>query len=125
MNKKTRKETDPSRVTFEGLEQFARAEIQKRLQELLEEELVEFLGRDRSERRAKIDEPRVYRNGHAKPRKLTMSVGTVTEAPAPERTSRAGETIREPLAATVRKAYARSSRCDPGAVFARACRSGF
>ncbi|HMY56334.1 MAG TPA: IS256 family transposase [Candidatus Obscuribacter sp.] len=77
MNKKTRKETDPSRVTFEGLEQFARAEIQKRLQELLEEELVEFLGRDRSERRAKIDEPRVYRNGHAKPRKLTMSVGTV------------------------------------------------
>ena len=77
MKKKTRKETDPSRVTFEGLEKFAREQIQKRLQELLEEEIAEFLGRTRSERRVAVDEPRVYRNGHAEPRKLTMSVGTV------------------------------------------------
>lgn len=61
MNKKTRKENDPSRVTFEGLEQFARQEIQKRLQELLEEEVAEFPGRTRSERRTTIDAPRVYR----------------------------------------------------------------
>lgn len=77
MKKETRKNTDPSRVTFEGLEQFARNEIQKRLQELLEEEVNEFLGRSRSERRTTVDEPKVYRNGHAKKRRLTMSVGTI------------------------------------------------
>lgn len=35
MKKQNRKEQQPSRVVFEGLETFARAEIQKRLQELL------------------------------------------------------------------------------------------
>ena len=77
MKKKTRKETDPSSVTFEGLEQFARTEIQKRLQELLEEEIAQFLERAPSERRTSIDEPCVHRNGKGKPRKLTMSIGTI------------------------------------------------
>jgi len=77
MKKQTRKEHKPSRVVFEGLESFARAEIQKRLQELLEEEITEFLGRALSERRVNIDAPRLYRNGHGEPRRLTMSVGTI------------------------------------------------
>src|SRR5579875_3901951 len=77
MKKQTRKEQQPSRVVFEGLEAFARREIQKRLQELLEEEITEFLGRARSERRVNIDEPRLYRNGQGEPRRLTMSLGTI------------------------------------------------
>jgi transposase-like protein len=77
MKNQSRKEPAPSRVVFEGLEEFARQEIQRRLQELLDEELTEFLGRGKGKRCAGIDEPKVYRNGHGKPRKLTTSTGTI------------------------------------------------
>jgi len=48
------------------------------LQELLEAEMDELLGRAKSERRKAVDAPPGYRNGYGKPRRLTLSNGTVT-----------------------------------------------
>jgi transposase-like protein len=62
---------------FEELEGFARGEIQRWLQRLLEEEVTEALGRAPSERRRSVDGVRGYRNGYGKPRRLSMSCGTV------------------------------------------------
>lgn len=62
---------------FEGLEDFARGQIQRWLQGLLEEEVTSALGRPRSARLAALDGAAGYRNGHGKPRRLSMSCGTV------------------------------------------------
>ncbi len=72
--------TPPAReaTTFESLEMFARSQIQTWLQQLLEEEVGELLGRDRYQRREGVDVPFGYRNGHGKPRRLSMSCGTIT-----------------------------------------------
>ncbi len=48
------------------------------MQELLEAEMDELLGRAKSERRKAVDAPPGYRNGYGKPRRLTLSNGTVT-----------------------------------------------
>ena len=64
-------------VTFENIETVIRCRIQGWMQEILEEEVTEFLGRAKSERRADVDAPAGYRNGHGKPRKLTLSSGTM------------------------------------------------
>jgi transposase-like protein len=67
---------DPSTVVWEGVEIYVRGEIQRRIQDLLEDEITRFLGRDKYERRRG---DRVgYRNGHGKPRRLTLSCGTIT-----------------------------------------------
>jgi transposase-like protein len=63
--------------TWETLEPFVRSRIQATLQELLEEELTEFLGRGRSERRAAVDAIPGYRNGYGKRRRVSLSCGTV------------------------------------------------
>ncbi len=47
------------------------------LQQALEE-VTEFLGRARYQRRAAVDAPQGYRNGYGKPRKLTTPVGTIS-----------------------------------------------
>jgi transposase-like protein len=65
-------------TTFDSLEMFARSQIQTWLQQLLEEEVGELLGRDRYQRREGVDVPLGYRNGHGKPRRLSMSCGTIT-----------------------------------------------
>jgi len=65
-------------TTFESLEMFARSQIQTWLQQLLEEEVGELLGRDRYQRREGVDVAPGYRNGHGKPRRLSMSCGTIT-----------------------------------------------
>ncbi len=52
--------------------------IQDWVQELMVAEVTELLGREKSERRKPVDTTAGYRNGYGKPRKLTMSVGTVT-----------------------------------------------
>jgi transposase-like protein len=64
---------------WESLEALARERIQQWLQALLEEEVTEFLGRRKSERRQVVEEQAgpVYRNGYGKPRRLAMSCGTV------------------------------------------------
>jgi len=59
------------------LEEFTRSRIQSWLQEVLEEEVSDLLGRGKSERRAAVDAPAGYRNGHGKPRRLSMMAGTI------------------------------------------------
>ena len=54
-----------------------RSHVQRLIQELLEEEVTEFLGRAKSARRSESDNERGYRNGYGKPRRLTLSSGTV------------------------------------------------
>jgi transposase-like protein len=56
----------------------AREQIQRFVQLLLEEEVAALVGRRKSERRPVISEgPVVYRNGHGKRRRLSMSCGTI------------------------------------------------
>jgi len=78
MRKQSIDEGMESRVCFEELETQVRAKIQRWVQDLLEEEVTELLGREKSERRAEVDSPAGYRNGYGKPRRLTMQSGTVT-----------------------------------------------
>lgn len=66
------------RVTWETLEACVRAKAQEFIQDLLEEEVTELLGRGKSERRAVVDAAAGYRNGHGKPRRLTLGSGTIT-----------------------------------------------
>jgi putative transposase len=67
-----------SRPSWEDVEAFARQRIQSWFQRLLEEEVGELLGRARYARRDGVDAPRGYRNGLGKPRRLTLSAGTIT-----------------------------------------------
>jgi putative transposase len=67
-----------SRVGWESLETFVRTEAQKWIQRLLEEEVSETLGRLKSQRRNQVDASPGYRNGFGKPRRLTLSNGTIT-----------------------------------------------
>jgi transposase-like protein len=63
---------------FEELGNWVRGRIQSWIQDLLEEEVTQMLGRGKSERRAAVDATRGYRNGYGKPRKLALSHGTIT-----------------------------------------------
>ena len=65
------------RARWEALEEFTRRRIQDWMQDLLEEEVAEQLGRRKSERRAAVDAPHGYRNGHGQPRRLSMMAGTI------------------------------------------------
>ncbi len=67
-----------SSVTWQTLEGFARAQVQDFIQRLLEDEVTELLGRQKSARRAAVDAPAGARNGHGKPRKLALMNGTIT-----------------------------------------------
>jgi putative transposase len=78
VKKKTPAAPVASRPTWEALEPFVRGKIREVLQELLEEEVTAFLGRQPSERRAAVDGQPGYRNGYGKPRSLALSCGTVT-----------------------------------------------
>ncbi len=64
-----------STVCYEHIERFARLEIQRWLQDLLEAEVTEFLGR---RRHARTGERPGYRNGYGKPRRLALTAGTLT-----------------------------------------------
>jgi transposase-like protein len=78
MNEREINETGAGRtIIFEELEGWVREQIQGWVQGILEEEVVELLGRRKSERVKEADEQKGYRNGHGKPRKLTMSCGTI------------------------------------------------
>jgi putative transposase len=79
MKKKITKVVERSRVVYGELEAWARGKIQQFLQEVLEEEVTEFLGRPKSERsQPAVDGVRGYRNGYGKPRQLALSSGTIT-----------------------------------------------
>lgn len=63
---------------WDRLEELVREQAQAFVQRILEEEVTEFLGRRKSERRAEVDGVAGYRNGYGKPRRLAMSSGTIT-----------------------------------------------
>jgi transposase-like protein len=78
MKEQSTERVTESRPSWEDVEVFARQRIQSWFQRLLEEEVEELLGRGRYARREGIDAPGGYRNGLGKPRRLTLSAGTIT-----------------------------------------------
>jgi putative transposase len=71
-------EVGESRPGWEALEAYARQGIRRLLQQVLEEEVEEVLGRRRYARREGVDAPAGYRNGWGKPRRLSLMSGTIT-----------------------------------------------
>lgn len=63
-----------SSVSFADLEPFVREQVQRLVQQMLDEEVTEFLGRERYERGTM---KRGHRNGHGRPKKLTLQGGTI------------------------------------------------
>jgi len=78
VSKKSTEMVAASSPTWETLEAFARQSMQQFLQRTLEGEVDELLARGRYERRAAVDAPVGYRNGFGKPRRLSLSNGTIT-----------------------------------------------
>tara|TARA_Y100000031_G_scaffold129985_1_gene149404 strand:- start:52 stop:1296 length:1245 start_codon:yes stop_codon:yes gene_type:complete len=77
MRKENTERASESRSDWEHLEDWVRGQVQRLIQELLEEEVTEFLGRAKSARRSALDGVPGYRNGYGKPRRLTLSSGTI------------------------------------------------
>ncbi len=67
-----------SRPMWETLEGMVREKAQEFIQPIMEEEVTELLGREKSEGRSTVDSAEGYRNGYGKPRRLAMSSGTIT-----------------------------------------------
>lgn len=78
MREKSTETVGTSSPTWETLEAFARQSMQQLLQRLLEEEVDGLLGRGRYERREAVDPAAGYRNGFGKPRRVSLSSGTLT-----------------------------------------------
>jgi putative transposase len=78
MKEKSIIEVDESRPGWEALETYAREAIRRLLQQLLQEEVEDVLGRRRYERREGVDAAAGYRNGLGKPRRLSLLSGTIT-----------------------------------------------
>jgi transposase-like protein len=77
MKEKHSEQKESKGICYEALEQFAREKIRQHLQYLLEEEVTEWLGREKSERKGHGLEQPGYRNGHGKRRRFTLSAGTI------------------------------------------------
>ena len=71
-------EVGASRPGWDALEAYAREGIRRLLQQMLEEEVEDVLGRQRYARRAGVDAALGYRNGWGKPRRLSLMSGTIT-----------------------------------------------
>jgi putative transposase len=78
MEQKTITQTSPSSPLWDRLEAFVREQVQQFIQALLEEEITALLGRPKSVRRAIVDIPKGMRNGYGKPRRLSLTSGTIT-----------------------------------------------
>lgn len=78
MNKESMEHGASSSVCWETLDTWARGQIQTWVQDLLEAEVTELLGRGKSHRRPVVDATAGSRNGYGKPRRLTLSLGTIT-----------------------------------------------
>ena len=70
--------TETSSVTWENVDTWVRTQVQGFIQQVLEEEVTAFLGRQKSQRRGTVEAGGGYRNGHGNPRRLTLSCGTIT-----------------------------------------------
>jgi putative transposase len=78
MDQKTTTPNVSSSEMWERLEVFVREHIQRFIQALLEEEVTAVLGRPKSARRATVDGAAGMRNGYGKPRRLSLTAGTIT-----------------------------------------------
>jgi transposase-like protein len=78
MEKKNTAAGSASIPCWEDLESCLRMKMRSWIQDMLNAEVDELLGRTKFQRRKGIDAPPGYRNGYGKPRKLTLSHGTVT-----------------------------------------------
>lgn len=76
--KKMMTEEAASSPAWDTLETFARTQVQGFIQQILEEEVEDLLGRRKCERRASRGAVPGSRNGHGKPRKLALMNGTIT-----------------------------------------------
>ena len=77
MRKESTESRSESRPEWEQLEDWVRSQVQRLIQELLEEEVTAFLGRAKSALRSDSDNDTGYRNGHGRARRLTLSSGTI------------------------------------------------
>lgn len=77
MKEQSTTKTGESSPTWETLEVWIRGHVQQFIQHVLEEEVTELLGRQKSVRRVGLDGSTGYRNGHGKPRRLTLGCGTI------------------------------------------------
>jgi putative transposase len=77
MREEHREKDESKGIFYEGLEEFARGKIRQHLQDLLEQEVTEWLGREKSQRKSNPLEEPGYRNGYGRRRRFTLSVGTV------------------------------------------------
>jgi transposase-like protein len=64
-------------IYYSELESYAREKIREHLQDLLKQEVTEWLGRAKGERKRNRSEQAGYRNGYGKRRRFTLSLGTV------------------------------------------------
>jgi transposase-like protein len=67
-----------SSCTWEGLEGLVREHVQRFIQDVLEEEVTALLERPKSARRTAVDAAGGDRNGYGKPRRLSLTSGTIT-----------------------------------------------
>jgi transposase-like protein len=77
MRKSTIAVESKSRATYVDLEEAIREKVRGFIQDVIEEEVTEFLGRKKSERGRKEEGREGYRNGYGKTRKLGMLSGTI------------------------------------------------
>jgi len=77
MGKQTINGSQTSNTTWDNLEEVLRDKVRQFIQDILEEEVTELLGRQKSERLRVVDDQPAYRNGYGKPRRLTLGCGTI------------------------------------------------
>jgi putative transposase len=78
MAKQTTPSKESSSIIWNNLEEMVRIKVREFIQGLLEAEIEELLGRQKSERRKAVDSLQAYRNGYGKGRKLTLGCGTIS-----------------------------------------------
>ena len=78
MKKQSTTPSAGSRPDWDTLEEWMRGQVQTLIQRVLEDEVTEFVGRAKSQRRGTVDAAPGYRNGYGKPRRLTLRCGTIT-----------------------------------------------
>jgi transposase-like protein len=77
MKEDHREGSQSKEIFYEELEAYAREKIREHLQDLLEAEVTEWLGREKGERKRSPKEQAGYRNGYGKPRRFALRIGTV------------------------------------------------
>jgi putative transposase len=78
MEQKTTLQASSSSLIWERLEAFVREQVQRFIQAVLEEEITGLLGRPKAARRTAVDASPGMRNGYGKPRRLSLTSGTIT-----------------------------------------------